>query len=66
VEVSARSTSACPEAIVTDRGGVFKSNQARAVHRALGITKKEIERGKPWQSYVETAFNTQRRMAKSP
>jgi hypothetical protein len=29
----------------------------------LGIAKHEIERGRPWQSYIETAFNVQRRMA---
>lgn len=52
-----------PEAIVTDRGGVFKATQSKAVYRSLGITKKEIERGQTWQSYIETHFNTQRRMA---
>lgn len=34
-----------------------------ALYEALGIEKEEIERGKPWQSYVETTFNIQRRMA---
>jgi putative transposase len=29
----------------------------------LGITKKEIDRGQSWQSYIETTFNIQRRMA---
>jgi len=29
----------------------------------LGIAKHEIERGGPWQSYIETAFNVQWRMA---
>jgi hypothetical protein len=37
--------------------------QAKAVYGALGIAKHEIERGRPWQSYIETAFNVQRRMA---
>src|SRR3712207_8368576 len=27
------------------------------------ITKYEIEKGKPWQNYVETHWNVQRRMA---
>jgi hypothetical protein len=52
-----------PEALVTDGGGVFRAGQARAVYKALGIAKHEIERGKPWQSYIETHFNIQRRMA---
>jgi putative transposase len=52
-----------PEAIVTDGGGVFRAKQARAVYEALGIAKHEIERGRPWQNYIETHFNVQRRMA---
>lgn len=52
-----------PEALVTDGGGVFRARQARAVYEALGIAKHEIERGRPWQSYIETTFNIQRRMA---
>ena len=52
-----------PEALVTDGGGIFRARQARAVYEALGIRKEEIERGQPWQSYIETAFNVQRRMA---
>ena len=48
---------------MTDGGSIFRANQARAVHEAAGITQHEIERGKPWQSYIETTFNTQRRMA---
>ncbi len=52
-----------PEALVTDGGGVFRARQAMAVYEALGIAKHEIERGRPWQSYIETTFNIQRRMA---
>ena len=52
-----------PEALVTDGGGIFRAGQARAVYEALGIAKHEIERGRPWQSYIETHFNIQRRMA---
>lgn len=51
------------EALVTDSGSVFRSNRARTVYEALGIEKHEIEKGRPWQSYLETAFNVQRRMA---
>lgn len=52
-----------PRAIVTDGGGIFRSDRARAVYRALGIEKVEIERGQPWQSFIETNFNLQRRLA---
>ena len=52
-----------PEALVTDGGSIFRANQAKAIYEALGIAKEEIERGRPWQSYVETTFNIQRRMA---
>jgi len=52
-----------PEALVTDGGGIFRARQAKAIYEALGIRKEEIERGRPWQSYIETAFNVQRRMA---
>ncbi len=44
-------------------GGIFKSNRAKAVYRSLGITKQEIERRQPWQSFIETTFNIQKRMA---
>ena len=52
-----------PEALVTDSGSVFRANRSRAVYEAMGIEKHEIEKGRPWQSYLETAFNVQRRMA---
>ena len=52
-----------PEVLVTDGGAILRANQARTVYEALGMHKEEIERGKPWQSYVETSFNIQRRMA---
>jgi hypothetical protein len=52
-----------PEKLVSDGGGVFKANQSQAVYRALGITKEVIERRKPWQNFIETTFNIQRRMA---
>ncbi|PLS85835.1 MAG: hypothetical protein CYG60_10435 [Actinobacteria bacterium] len=48
---------------MTDGGGIFRARQAKAVYAALRIRKEEIERGRPWQSYIETAFNVQRRMA---
>lgn len=52
-----------PETFVTDSGSIFLANRAQDIYRALGIRKVEIEKGKPWQSYLETALNTQRRMA---
>ncbi len=52
-----------PKAIVTDGGGIFRSDRAKAVYRVLGIEKEEIERGQPWQSFIETNFNLQRRLA---
>jgi len=52
-----------PEVLLSDGGGVFRSTQAKAVYRSLGMTKAEIERRRPWQNFVETTFNIQRRMA---
>jgi hypothetical protein len=52
-----------PEALVSDGGSVFRAKQAAAIYRALGITKEQIALRQPWQSYIETTFNIQRRMA---
>lgn len=52
-----------PETFVTDSGSIFLANRAQTIYRALGVRKVEIEKGQPWQSYIETTFNTQRRMA---
>jgi putative transposase len=52
-----------PETFVTDSGSVFLANRAREVYEALGMEKVEIEKGKPWQSFIETTFNIQRKMA---
>ncbi len=52
-----------PEALVTDNGGVFLAKEAQRIYHALGIEKREIDRKQPWQSYIETAFGVQRRMA---
>jgi putative transposase len=52
-----------PESIVTDGDGIFRSDRAKAVYAALDIRKAEIERGQPWQSFIETNFNLQRRLA---
>jgi transposase/transposase-like protein len=52
-----------PGTLVTDSGSVFLSNRARAVYARLGVGKREIEKGRPWQNYSETTFGIQRRMA---
>ncbi|MCA1837519.1 MAG: helix-turn-helix domain-containing protein, partial [Actinobacteria bacterium] len=52
-----------PEAVVTDGGGIFRATQALSICKALNIAKEEIDRGQSWQSYIETTFNIQRRMA---
>ena len=52
-----------PKTLVSDSGGIFKADQADAIYAALGIAHEQIERGKPWQNYIETTFGIQRRMA---
>ena len=52
-----------PEVLVSDGGGVFRATQARAICRALGIQKEQIDAGQAWQNYVETHFNVMRRTA---
>jgi transposase len=56
-------THGAPETLVSDGGSIFKAKHARAIYAALGIEKREIEQGQPWQNYVETHFNVMRRMA---
>jgi len=55
--------SSIAEALVSDSGGVFRGNQVLRIHAALGIRKEQIEQRRSWQSYIETTFNIQRRMA---
>ncbi len=52
-----------PEALVSDGGGIFRAKQAQQMYKTLGIDKREISRRQPRQSYIETIFNVQRRMA---
>jgi putative transposase len=52
-----------PEVLVSDNGSVFISHATRRVCEQLGIEKKEIKKGKPYQNYIESMFNVQRRMA---
>ncbi len=43
-----------PEALVSDGGGIFKAKEAMRIYAALGITKEQIDKKQPWQSYIET------------
>ena len=52
-----------PEGLVSDSGSVFRAKRAQAIYQALGIRKEYIAKRQPWQSYIETAFGVQRRMA---
>jgi transposase len=52
-----------PDALVSDSGSVFRSKQAFGIYTALGVRKEQIDKGQAWQSYIETTFNVQRRMA---
>lgn len=52
-----------PEVLVSDNGGVFRSHDAMRVYDALGIQKREIDKRQAWQSYIESNFNAQRRLA---
>jgi len=63
VLLSAVTEYGAPEVIVSDGGSIFKAKRALAIYAALGIQKEQIQRRQPWQSYIETNFNVQRRMA---
>jgi len=52
-----------PRMLVSDNGSIFLSHDTRRVCAQLGIEKKEIKKGKPYQNYIEAAFGVQRRMA---
>lgn len=52
-----------PEMLVSDNGSIFTSHATRRLCAQLGIEKKEIKKGKPYQNYIETFFNVQRRLA---
>ena len=59
---SAVSHYGAPEILVSDSEALFRANQVLSIYSALGITKKEIEKGQPWQSYIESAFSVQQRL----
>ena len=52
-----------PEGLVSDSGGIFKAKHAQTIYATLGIDKREIDRGQPWQNYIEAMFGVMRRMA---
>ncbi len=52
-----------PEALVSDNGSVFTSHDTRWTCELLGMEKREIKKGRPYQNYIEAAFGVQRRMA---
>ena len=52
-----------PEVLVSDSGSVFKAKAAQAIYQALGIEKRQIDAGEPWQNYIEAHFGIMRRMA---
>jgi transposase len=56
-------THGAPEVLVSDGGSIFKAKHAQAIYAALGIEKREIDQGQPWQNYIEANFNVMRRMA---
>ena len=43
-----------PEVLVSDNGSVFTSHDTRRVCEGLGIEKKEIKKGRPYQNYIES------------
>jgi hypothetical protein len=52
-----------PDGIVSDSGGVFHAKKVLEIYTQLGVAKHTIDVGKPWQSYIETTFAIQQRMA---
>ena len=52
-----------PELLVSDSGSIFKAKAAQAIYQALGIEKRQIDAGQPWQNYIESHFGIMRRMA---
>lgn len=52
-----------PAALISDSGSIFLAKEARRIYRALQIKKEQIALRQPWQSYIETTFKIQRRMA---
>lgn len=45
------------ERIEPTEAAAFRANQAKAVYRSLGVTKKGIECRRPWQNFHEKALS---------
>ncbi len=45
-----------PEVLVSDNGSVFASHERRFACELLGVEKREIKKGKPYQNYIEAAL----------
>jgi len=52
-----------PEVLVSDNGSIFTSHKTRQLCDTLGIKKQEIKKSRPYQNYIESMFNVQRRLA---
>jgi transposase InsO family protein len=45
-----------PEVLVSGNGSIFKSHETRWMCEQLGMEKKEIKKGRPYQNYIEAAY----------
>jgi transposase len=52
-----------PNGLVSDSGSVFRAKKALEIYSRLSIAKHAIDKRQPWQSYIETTFAVQQRMA---
>lgn len=60
---AALATYGCPYGIVSDNGSVFTANAYTHLLHTLNIETLYIEKGKPWQNYIEAQFKIQLRLA---
>lgn len=60
---TALSAYGCPHGIVSDNGSVFTANAYAELLQTLQIERHYIEKGKPWQNYIEAQFKVQLRLA---